>query len=70
MDKIIKELDDIIDDSFEKMAHSKTDSERNDWSIFAKRLVLDSIPGAAWCAGSDYRRAEEQLVWRDEEEKS
>ncbi len=34
------------------------------------RGLLDSIPGAAWCAGQDYRRAEEQLVWRDEEEKS
>ena len=25
------------------------------------RGLLDSIPGAAWCAGKDYRRAEEQL---------
>ncbi len=27
------------------------------------RGELDSIPGAAWCAGKDYRRAEEQLGW-------
>ena len=25
------------------------------------RGLLDSIPGAAWCAGIDYRRAVEQL---------
>ena len=42
MDKIIKDLDDIIDDGFEKMTHSKTDSERNDWNILTKRLVMVS----------------------------
>ncbi len=42
MDKIIKELDDTITAIYENMSVAETDSEKENWSKIADRLVVVS----------------------------